>query len=117
MLSHPGSADVIGDVPAEILRGETEDTVGGGNRILSVVAEKEHAARQIPVDAPERRRRHLLPPQPIKPLLHRLTSYSLDTNPGGLISASLVLPSGKAVSGQGCDAIREECRFAFASVK
>ena len=71
MLSHPGSADVIGDMPAEILRGETESAIGGGNRILGVVAEKEHAALEIPVDAPERRHRRLLVPQPIKPLLHR----------------------------------------------
>ena len=71
MLGHSGSADVIGDMPAEILRRETESAIGGGNRILGVVAEKEHAAPEIPVDAPERRHRRLLVPQPIKPLLHR----------------------------------------------
>ena len=71
MLGHAGSADVIGDVPAEILRRETEGAIGGWNRILGVVAEKKHAAPEIPVDAPERRHRRLLLPQPIKPLLHR----------------------------------------------
>ena len=71
MLSDAGSANVIGDVPAEIFRRETEGAISGWNRILGVVAEKEHAAPEIPVDAPERRRRRLFVPQPIKPLLHR----------------------------------------------
>jgi hypothetical protein len=75
-----------------------------------VVTEKERAALPVSIEAPERRSYLLLLPQPIKPLLHRLTSNSLDTNRGGLISASLTLPREKAVSGQGCDAITRECR-------
>ena len=74
MLGDAGCPDVVGDVPAEIFRREAEGAIGWRNSIVGVVAEKEHAALPVSVDAPERRR-HLLLPQPIKPLLHRVTSY------------------------------------------
>jgi hypothetical protein len=76
MLSHAGSADVIGNMPAEIFRRETKHAIGGWNRILGVVTEKERAALPVSIEAPERRSYLLLLPQPIKPLLHRLTSNS-----------------------------------------
>ena len=97
VLRHRRGADVVGDMSREIFRGEAEGAIVGRNQIRGVVAENEHATFPAPLDAAKRRRFPLLLPQPSKPLLHLHPLLVLDMNPGGLISASLVL-SGRKVS-------------------
>jgi hypothetical protein len=99
MLRHWGGADIVGNVPGKIFRGEAKGAIGGRNQIRGVIAENEHATFPIAHYAAKRRRFPLLLPQPTKPLLHRHPLIVLDTNPEGLISASLNLPSGKALPG------------------
>jgi hypothetical protein len=85
MLRHGGGADVVGNMPGKIFRGEAECAIGGRNEIRGVVAENEHATSPIPLDATKRRRFPLFLPQPSKPLLHRHPLLVLDTNPGSYL--------------------------------
>jgi hypothetical protein len=75
VLDHAGRADIIGDVPADILRWKAECAVGRRNVVVGVVAQNQNAALTVSVDAAIRRSFDFVLPRRISSLLHRLSSY------------------------------------------
>ena len=74
-LRDAGRADVVGDVPIEVLGPEAKRAIWPRDSVLSMVAEDDEALGPIPVDAPVERALHLLLPQPIELLPHGLSFH------------------------------------------